>query len=95
MRQALNMSDPRWLDREAAAEYISVRVDEMSRLERRGKLPPASYHLGPKTPRWDRLLLDAAFEGGVASTNPRQAVNALVQEILATPGRARRSQDAC
>lgn len=88
------MSDPRWLDREAAAEYISVRVDEMSRLERRGKLPAPSYHLGPRTPRWDRFLLDAAFEGGIASTNTRQAVSALVQEILSTPSRARRTQDA-
>jgi hypothetical protein len=79
--------EPRWLDRDRAAEYISVDPHEMRSLERRGKLPPASYHLGPRSPRWDRHLLDAAFEGGMASTNPRQAVTALVQEILAQPDR--------
>ena len=78
------MVDARWLDRDAAAKYISVDPHEMTRLERRGKLPAASYHLGPRSPRWDRNLLDAAFESGIASTNPRQAVSALVQEILSS-----------
>ncbi len=84
------MPEPRWLDREAAAAYMSVRVDEMARLERRGKLPPASYHLGPRTPRWDRLALDAVFTGTVASTDPSIAVAALVEDIhkaAARPGR--------
>ena len=58
---------PRWLDREACAEYISVRVDELPRLVKRGLLPAPSYHLGPRCPRWDRLALDARFAGGAAS----------------------------
>lgn len=75
------MPEARWLDREAVARYISVRVDEVSRLVRRGLLPEPSYHLGPKSPRWDRLTLDATFDGGVASTNPDIAVESLAAEI--------------
>ncbi len=83
-RQDLSMTEPRWLDREAAAAYICVRVDELARLERHGKLPPASYHLGPRTPRWDRLALDAVFAGPIASTASTDidtAVAALVEDI--------------
>ena len=76
-------SGPRWLDREAAAAYISVRVDELPRLVRRRLIPQPSFHLGPRCPRWDRTALDAQFDGGVASTDPSGAVHGLVQEILA------------
>lgn len=88
------MAEPRWLDREALALHISVRVDELPRLLKAGKLPVPSYHLGPKSPRWDRLALDARFEGGVASTDPDMAVHALAQTILEgqAEGRTRRSQ---
>ena len=51
----------RWLDREALAAYISVRVDEVQRLLRAGKLPtpvlpprPEVAAVGP--PRRGRLL---------------------------------------
>lgn len=72
----------RWLDRDALAVHICVRVDELPRLLRAGKLPEPSYHLGPKSPRWDRLAVDARFAGSVASLDPSTAVAALVQEIL-------------
>jgi hypothetical protein len=52
---------PRWMDRDACAAYISVRVDELPRLVKRGLIPTPSYHLGPRCPRWDRLALDARF----------------------------------
>jgi hypothetical protein len=74
--------EPRWLDRDALADYISVRVDELPRLAKAGLLPEPSRHLGPKKPRWDRLAVDARFSGGVASTDPQMAVAGLVQEIL-------------
>ena len=50
---------PRWLDRKALAEYISVRVDHIPSLLRQGKLPQPSKHLGERTPgggpaRWTR-----------------------------------------
>lgn len=71
---------PRWLDREACAAYISARVDELPRMMKRGKLPAPSYHLGPKSPRWDRQALDAMFSGGVAS--PVQAHDLAVQDAI-------------
>ena len=76
------MTEGRWLDREALARHISVRVDEIAKLLRAGKLPAPSYHLGPKSPRWDRQAVDALFTGGAASTDPNVAVQGLVQKIL-------------
>lgn len=73
--------EARWLDPEAAAAYISVRVDQLRRLEKAGKLPEPSMHLGPRKPRYDRLKLDAMFDGGTASTDPDAAVGALINEI--------------
>ena len=52
----------RWLKAEDAATYVGVRVDQLRRLVRVGKIPAPSYSLGPKSPRWDRLALDAVFE---------------------------------
>jgi len=80
---------PRWLDRDALARHISVRVDAVARFQRAGRLPPPSYHLGPRQPRWDRDKVDAALSGGVASTDPRVAINALAEEIA---GRRRASR---
>lgn len=57
----------RWLDRDALAAHICVRVDAIARLTRQGRLPEPSYHLGPRQPRWDRDKVDAALSGGVAS----------------------------
>jgi hypothetical protein len=76
------MSDPRWLDAEATARYLSVRPDALARLVRSGRIPAPNYQLGVRSPRWDRASLDAAFDGGTASINPRIASQAVVQEIL-------------
>lgn len=75
---------PRWLDRDALAVYISVRVDEVRKLLRAGKLPAPSYHLGPKSPRWDRLAVDACFEGRAPSDkqDAAAAVQGVVDKIL-------------
>lgn len=74
---------PRWLDREALALHISVRVDAIARLQRAGRLPQPSYHLGPRQPRWDRSKVDAALSGGVASTDAGTAIHALAARIAA------------
>ena len=83
------MSEARWMDSDATAKHISVRVDALPRLVRQGRLPKPNYDLGPRSPRWDRLAIDAAFEGGAASTNLDEMVRAGVQKILET-GRPRR-----
>lgn len=74
---------PRWLDRDGLAQHISVRPYAIPRLLREGKLPSPSYHLGPRQPRWDRDRVDAAFAGGLASTDPTEAIHAAAQEIAA------------
>lgn len=76
--------DPaRWMDREALAAYVSVRVDYIPRPVKAGKLPAPSLHLGPKSPRWDRYAVDACFEGEArsASRSVDEAVQALVEKI--------------
>lgn len=78
---------PRWLDREATAQYIGVRVDHLPRLRRRGLLPEPSCHLGPRSPRWDRDALDAAFGAPVASRpRPPRDINDRIAAIAAAEG---------
>jgi hypothetical protein len=85
------MGEPaRWLDRDALASHICVRVDAISRLQRAGRLPEPSYHLGPRQPRWDRAKVDTALSGGVASTDPDTVFHALAAKIAAR--RSSRSQ---
>ena len=74
--------EPRWLDTEAAADYISVRPDTLARLVKAGRVPAPTYQLGPRNPRWDRLALDAKFEGGAASSDIEQAAQAIAQDII-------------
>lgn len=52
-----------WLKAEDAATYVGVRLDQLRRYVSTGKLPAPSYHLGPKSPRWDRLALDHVLDG--------------------------------
>ncbi len=82
------MTSPRWLDREALAAHISVRVDEVPRLLRAGKLPAPSTHLGPRSPRWWSADIDATLGRAVASP-PRGAAN-LAQAIEAEARRPHR-----
>jgi hypothetical protein len=75
--------EARWLDLTAAAAYLSLRPDIFARKVREGLIPAPSIHLGERTPRWDRGVLDLAMGGGTGSTNAREAVNALANEIAA------------
>ena len=78
-------SSPRWLDRYALATYISVRVDEIPRFVRAGKIPQPSYQLGPKSPRWWSAAIDEAF--GMASTPATHRGAAELAEIILRKGR--------
>jgi hypothetical protein len=86
------MTDARWLDSEATAKYISVRVAALPRLVRQRRIPKPTHDLGPKSPRWDRLPLDATFEGGSDSTNIEQLVRAGVEDILRGGKRPRKPE---
>jgi len=61
--------EPRWLNPADAAAYIGRHRDELKRLVRAGKIPPPSYHFGPRSPRYDRLALDALFTGTKAAND--------------------------
>jgi len=73
----------RWLDRDGVADRLSVRVHEIPRLLRGGKLPEPSYHLGPRSPRWDCEAVDAMM-AGTAPSRPEAikqgAIDAIIQE---------------
>jgi len=68
-----------WLDREALAQRLSVRVDELPRLQRRGVLPAPSLALGPRSPRWWQPDVDAAMGGAVASRGRTTLAEALTE----------------
>lgn len=91
----MSEASPRWLDRAALARHIGVRVDYLPRLSKGGKLPTPSYHLGPKSPRWDREAVDAMFAGTVASPVQehdlavQEAVNAIINGRKGRPAHAR------
>lgn len=88
------MGEPRWLDADASARYLSLRLDAFTRKVRAGLIPEPSYSLGERTPRWWSADLDAVMRTDTASTNPRTAVEALVEKITAQGGRARRPTNA-
>ena len=85
------MDMTRWLSADDAARYLSLRVDAFLRRVKAGKMPPASYHLGARSPRWDREALDLRMEHSAASSH-RQHVSRAVDELL-RKGRARRSEN--
>lgn len=89
------MNDPRWLDPDAAARHLCLRLDAFSRKRRTGVIPEPSYSLGERTPRWWSPDLDAVMRADTASTDPRIAVQALVEKIQAkAQSRARRPANA-
>ena len=81
------MSDPRWLDNAAAARYLCLRDDAFARKVRAGIIPPGSYRLGERTPRWWSADRDAIMRDDIASTTARTAVGALVEKIQASGSR--------
>lgn len=77
------MSDPAWLDRKAlAARYSLSSKRAVARLERLGKLPAPSYHLGPNSPRWRTLEVEALLLGKPMPRSADQVTVDLVQRIL-------------
>lgn len=74
------MPEPRWLDREALAAHLSVRVDEIPRLQRRGALPAPSLRFGPRSPRWWSADVDASMGRAVASPGRTSLAEAILAE---------------
>lgn len=82
--------EPRWLCARDTADYICVRVGDLPRLVKQERIPAPAYLLGPRQPRWDRLALDACFEGRSGSNDMEAAAQAIAQHILSEPTRRRR-----
>jgi predicted DNA-binding transcriptional regulator AlpA len=80
----------RFLPPEDVAERIGVRVDQIPRLLKAGKLPKPSFHLGPRKPRYDRIAIDALFTGN-KEPDEQAGDAAIVQSII---DRARRQKAA-
>ena len=55
------MTESRWLDAEAVAKILRVRVSQVPGMVGRGRIPRPSYHLGYGSPRWDRAVLEAGL----------------------------------
>lgn len=75
--------EPRWLAAQDAARYVGQDTEAFRRAVRRGIFPPASYRLGPQSPRWDRFALDQAMGAADAKNSTGEAVDALAAEIKA------------
>lgn len=83
------MPDPRWLDADAAARHLCLRLDAFTRKVRTGIIPEPNYSLGSRTPRWWSADLDAMMmRPDTASTDAQTAVQALVEKIK-TQGQSR------
>ncbi len=90
------MSDvePRWLDVDGASKRMCMRADAFMRAVKRGKLPPPSYAIGERSPRWDRDALDAKMEGARRSTIVRIDSHALAEKIANEGRKSRKAQAA-
>src|SRR5205823_5938637 len=85
---------PRWLNASQTATYVGERQDRLPRLVRAGKLPTPSYHFGPRSPRWDRLELDALFLGSAASAQSIEVLEQEAVDAITRRARARRAAPA-
>ena len=84
---------PRWLDCAAAAAYCSLTEAGFRRRVRSGVFPKPSRAAGDSTPRWDRLALDAKFEGRVQAPDAAAIFKRVCDEIAATGGKRSRRMD--
>jgi len=81
----------RWLSPEQCAARIGAKEHQLPRMVRAGKLPAPSLHLGPRTPRYDILALDALMSGAQSVRSADQATQETVSAIIE---RARRKTAA-
>jgi hypothetical protein len=83
----------RWLSPRALGSYLGRDPKTLSSLVRAGKLPKPTYQLGPKSPRYDRLAVDAMLIGQREHTDAEDIANRAIQRMRAEyesrPPRAR------
>jgi predicted DNA-binding transcriptional regulator AlpA len=66
-------TEERWLDAETTAAYLGVWPELLPRLVGQGKIPRPSYHLGYRSPRWDREELDRQMSSLASRKRSRAA----------------------
>ncbi|GBQ58702.1 hypothetical protein AA16373_1342 [Komagataeibacter swingsii DSM 16373] len=79
--KAMDEASPRWLDRKALAHYLSIGPNRVRYLQQAGKLPQTNYHLGPRSPRWDRHEVDKKMLEGSDTAKKKQDMDAIVAKI--------------
>lgn len=77
-----------WLDPAGVAARLSVKPRRLPALVKGGRLPRPSYHLGPRSPRWNADAIDSLMTGRQARDDVSQAV-----ERQLNANRARRTKD--
>jgi hypothetical protein len=71
----------RWLDTSAVAGYLTVPVRRVQKLVKRGILPRPSYHLGLRSPRWDREVIDSLLVGRHAEDDSANIIAGMISGI--------------
>jgi hypothetical protein len=71
----------RWLDTSAVADFLMVPVRRVQKLVKQGKLPRPSYHLGPRSPRWDREAIHSLLSGNQATEDAEIIVAGMISGI--------------
>jgi hypothetical protein len=68
------MIEQRWLRPVDCAAYIGTPAGSLRALVKDGRLPRPSYHLGVKSPRYDREAIDAMITGRQHTNNIDAAI---------------------
>ncbi|GBQ44970.1 helix-turn-helix transcriptional regulator [Komagataeibacter europaeus] len=85
----------RWVGPSSLAKRLDTTPRNLPRYVAEGKIPQPSYHLGPKTPRWDIHAVDALMlkRAGISTSKDMDATVAKICEENRQYGRRKgRSQ---
>jgi hypothetical protein len=90
---AISNHHARWLSPKMLGCYLGRDPKTLLKLVRAGKLPKPTYQLGPKSPRYDRLAVDAMLTGQTEHSDAEDIANRAIQRMRAEyenrPARAR------
>jgi hypothetical protein len=84
----------RWLSPKALGRYLGRDPKTLPELVRVGKLPRPTYHLGPKSPRYDRVAVDSMLIGRSEEADAEEIASRAIRQMRAEyesrPTRTRR-----
>lgn len=88
---------PRWLDADAASNYLSLRIDAFMRAVNAGRIPRSSAHPRSGAPCWDANVIDGMMLSGFRknrrrrNSDPKDLTLLTEQEIILSSRRVPRS----